>query len=169
MPAIWIGYSQFWVRSLKQTHAWLSGNLIVPEGWISAVLCSVMGLGTAVLVCIATLNRHRARLMFRRTTAKLVASGFFAAMVPIGLFGAMPLGGWIVLLALLNPVKLAATERFLPALGLAVALAVGSYAIVSMVLYGIRHRAVRVSVLVLVWCSLYAVRVLYAGIYNGPL
>lgn len=169
IPAIWLGYSRLWIPRLQKTELWERGRMIFPEGWIAAGLCTLLGFGIAVLLAVAILNRHRARMMFRPTAGKLLATGAFAMLAPVGLFAAAPIGGWFVLLRLFNPIRLAESGRLLSTLGLSAALLFVAYGIVSMVLYGIRNYAVRGLLLVALWLSLYAAWVLFSGVDKSPL
>jgi len=168
-PAIWLFYSRVWVPRLHQSEWWARGHLIVPDGWTSIALCLMTGFGVALLLAIGTLNRHRPRLMFRPTGTKLAAMGLFGMLAPVGLFYALPIGGWSILLWLFNPIRLVDAGRLLQVPGSTTALLVASYAAVSMIIYGIRNYAVRGLLLGALWLSLYAAQILLSGVYNGPL
>ncbi len=107
--------------------------------------------------------------MFRPTTTKLVAMFVYGMLAPVGLFYILPIGGWSILLSFFSPVRLVESGRLLHALGLMASLLAMSYAVVSMVTYGIRNYMMRGLLFCAVWISLFAARILLSGVYKGPL
>ncbi len=168
-PALWLAYSRLWVPRLMEDAYWQRGELTIIEGWISVALCGLIGFGSAILVAIAVLNRRRLRLMFHPTTPKVITSCAFALLTPISLILGLPFPLWMASFALSDPAVMAGTGHLQQIIGLSAPVIVGSYVIVSLVIYGVRRHILRLPIFLLIWLALYAVQLLRVGIYTGPI
>ncbi len=147
------------------------GKLYVPEGLLGASLSPVVGAMSGIVLAILFLNRHRLRSLLRPTGGKVIAILLLGLLLPVGLFGPLPVNGLMLLrmlpeMGIPGPDRAAAVLRIWAAI--LVPLAV-SAVIVPPLVYGVRNRVVRAALLAGVWIAGYALQIILKGLYVGPI
>lgn len=136
------------------------------QGTALTIASVMVGMGLGSLATLFWSNRKRLRSVFRPNVGRVLSALSLAMLVPVALFGALPIPFLFVVIDVVLEAAMGNWPRqiALDALGVFITIALPlSYVAASLFISGVRSKWVRVAMFGQVWLAAHSVAMLYLG------
>ncbi len=139
---------------------------IEPKGMLFLPFAALIGMGVAVVLCLAWANWHRRRVVFHPNRGRIIGAVVLAAVTPVGVIAGLPsiIGFWAVIwfISLIGGAGGLLLFNLVAPLILIVVLLFW-YGVSCLIVSSITSRWVRVAVFTLMFWAAYSMLFLLAG------